>query len=212
MYPTILTYHLILDEPYTKFVNLFVKVSDFESQLKQLCDAGYSFLFADEFGKVTSKSVILTFDDGYQDNYTNLFPLLKKYNAKATVFMISASIDTKNYLKSEQIREMAASGLVQFGSHTVSHRDLQTLSKEEQREQLANSKAALQALTGQQINALCYPAGSYDSATLALAAEYYSFGYTTHRGKYSGENVFELPRIAVQRGMGAGQLLRTLEK
>lgn len=210
MYPTILTYHLILDEPYTQFTNLFVKVSDFESQLQKLCDAGYSFLFADEFGEVGGKSVILTFDDGYEDNYTNMFPLLKKYNVKATVFMITSSIDVEGYLTSDQIREMAASGLVQFGSHTVAHRDLRGLGEEEQREELASSKAVIQGLTGQEVNCICYPAGGYNSTTVALASEYYNFGFTTHRGKYNGEDKFELPRIAVQRGMSADGLMWTL--
>lgn len=209
-YPTILTYHLILDEPYTQFTNLFVKVSDFESQLQNLNAAGYNYLFADEFGEVTSKSVIITFDDGYEDNYTNMLPLLKKYNARATVFLIAYKIDKPGYLSSAQIKEMADSGLVRFGSHTSSHYDLRTIGEAQLRDELGGSKNIISSLTGQDINCVCYPAGGYNSTTLALAAEYYSYGFTTHPGKYAGEAMLELPRIAVQRGMTGTGLLWTL--
>lgn len=210
MYPTILTYHLILDEPYTQFTNLFVRVSDFEDQLKNLSSGGYSFLFADQFGKVDGKSVILTFDDGYEDNYTNMFPLIKKYNARATVFLIAYKIDKPGYLSSDQIKEMAASGLVRFGSHTSSHFDLRNLGESELRDELGGSKSIISSLTGQDINCICYPAGGYNSTTLALAKEYYSYGFTTNSGKYAGEDILELPRIAVQRGMTGSGLLWTV--
>lgn len=209
-YPTILTYHLILDEPYTQFTNLFVPVADFESQLKNLNSAGYKYLFADQFGEVSEKSVILTFDDGYEDNYTNMFPLLKKYNARATVFMIAYKINTKGYLTSDQIKEMADSGLVQFGSHTSSHYDLRGMGTDKLREELGGSKSMLSNLTGQSVNCICYPAGGYDSATLAVAKEYYKFGFTTHSGRYKGEDMLELPRVAVQRGTTGQGLLWTL--
>ncbi len=74
MPPKVLMYHLILETPYNANTGLFVRPSDFEDQIRCLLEAGYTFLFADEFTWLTQKSVILTFDDGYRDNYTELFP------------------------------------------------------------------------------------------------------------------------------------------
>ena len=67
------------------------------------------------------KPVILTFDDGYDDNYTELFPLLQKYNAKATIFVIPKAIGTPHKMTAEQIYELSRSGLVSIQSHTYSH-------------------------------------------------------------------------------------------
>ncbi|MGN1083241.1 MAG: polysaccharide deacetylase family protein [Candidatus Avispirillum sp.] len=207
LYPTVLTYHLIYDEPFTEYTNLFVRTADFEDQLRAMTDAGYTFLFADSFGGCATKSVILTFDDGYEDNYTNMFPLLKRYNARATVFMITDKIDMPGYLTSDQIREMADSGLVRFGSHTVSHSDLRSLGGDRLRRELSDSKQIIENLTGQEVNCVCYPAGGYSAAALAEAANYYSFGFTTRSGKYSGEGALEIPRIAVRRGVNGQSLL-----
>ena len=207
LYPTVLTYHLIYDEPFTEYTNLFVRTADFEDQLRAMTDAGYTFLFADSFGGCATKSVILTFDDGYEDNYTNMFPLLKKYGARATVFMITDKIDMPGYLTSDQIREMADSGLVRFGSHTVSHSDLRSLGGDRLRRELSDSKQIIENLTGQEVRCVCYPAGGYSAAALAEAANYYSFGFTTHSGKYSGEGALEIPRIAVRRGVNGQSLL-----
>ncbi len=207
LYPTVLTYHLIYDEPFTQYTNLFVRTADFEDQLRAMTDAGYTFLFADSFGGCATKSVILTFDDGYEDNYTNMFPLLKKYGARATVFMITDKIDMPGYLTSDQIREMADSGLVRFGSHTVSHSDLRSLGGDRLRRELSDSKQIIENLTEQEVRCVCYPAGGYSAAALAEAANYYSFGFTTHSGKYSGEGALEIPRIAVRRGVNGQSLL-----
>ena len=69
----------------------------------------------------------LTLDDGYEDNYTNLFPLLKKYQAKATISVVTGSIGQPGILTADQIREMSDSGLVEFASHTVTHPHLTSL-------------------------------------------------------------------------------------
>ena len=55
----------------------------------------------------TKKPVILTFDDGYDDNYTELFPLLQKYNAKATIFVIPKAIGTPHKMTAEQVQELS---------------------------------------------------------------------------------------------------------
>ena len=136
-----------------------------------------------------------------------MFPLLKKYGARATVFMITDKIDKPGYLTSDQIREMADSGLVRFGSHTVSHSDLRSLGGDRLRRELSDSKQIIENLTGQEVNCVCYPAGGYSAAALAEAANYYSFGFTTRSGKYSGESALEIPRIAVRRGVNGQSLL-----
>lgn len=200
--PVCLMYHSIYENPYSSLTGLFVRPSEFEDHLKTLDSLGYSYLFADEFQPTDSPSVILTFDDGYSDNYTDMFPILKKYNAKATIFMVAGSIDCKGYLTSEQIKEMADSGLVRFASHTYSHQNLTSMSEKTIREEFESSKQILAELTGYETNAICYPAGNVNEEVALIAEEYFYFGYTTVNSSYTGDcDPLQIPRLRVSRGM-----------
>ena len=118
-FPAVVMYHLIMETPYNNNETLFVRPGDFEAQLQALTEAGYDFLFANDYNKTAGNSIILTFDDGYLDNYTTMFPLLKKYSAKATVFLISDMIGHPEYMNEAQIKEMADSGLVKFDKNSL---------------------------------------------------------------------------------------------
>lgn len=209
--PAALMYHLILEEPYTELTNLFVRPSEFEDHLQKLCAADCVFLFADEYARTDRKSIILTFDDGYEDNYTQMFPILKKYNAKATVFMITSKINTPGYLTEDMIREMAASGLVQFGSHTHTHPSLTSLSKEDLEWQFTESGQILYNLTGRYPRAVCYPGGTVNDFVMKEASQFYQFGYTTHNSAdTSGCDPLALSRVRVSRGMSGNAVLSRL--
>lgn len=207
-YPAVLMYHLILDEPYTDLTNLFVPPSDFADHLKSLKEAGYTFLFASEFGKYEEKTVIITLDDGYEDNCTNLLPLLEEYDAKATVFMIADKIDKPRYMSSDMLKKIADSGHVEIGSHTVYHNDLSYLDEDGIRRELSDSQRILREKTGQEIRAVAYPAGGFNDTVSSIAAEYYDVAFTTKYGYFEdGGNRLEIPRFAVYRGvMGEGLL------
>lgn len=129
--------------------------------------------------------VLLTFDDGYSDAYTALFPLLQKHNAKAVIFLITDKIGTPGYLTWAQIDEMQKSGWVSFGSHGVSHRRLRSLSDEEIRAELVNSKKRLEEKLGRPVTAFCYPygAGGFDKRVRPLVFEAgYLFDFSTRKG------------------------------
>ncbi|MBR0303214.1 MAG: polysaccharide deacetylase family protein, partial [Clostridia bacterium] len=96
--PLGLMYHLILDEPYSALESLFVRPSELRGHIEALIDAGYTFIFADEYDYYDGKTVIMSFDDGYIDNYTEMFPIIKEYNVKVTVFMITNYINCPEYL------------------------------------------------------------------------------------------------------------------
>lgn len=209
--PSALMYHLILEQPYTELTNLFVRPSEFEDHLQKLCAADCMFLFADEYAMTEKRSIILTFDDGYEDNYTQMFPILKKYGAKATVFMITSKINTPGYLTEDMIREMAASGLVRFESHTHTHPSLTSLSAEDLAWQFAESGRILSSLTGRNPRAICYPGGTVNDFVIREAAKCYSFGYTTHNSPDTSDcDPLALSRVRVSRGMSGGAVLSRL--
>ena len=204
--PKAMMYHLIMETPYNDLEALFVRPSDFDSQLRYLTDNGYGFMFADEWQIADRPTVILTFDDGYVDNYTDMFPILKKYGAKATVFLITDLIGTSGYLSEEQIREMASSGLVSFQSHTVSHPDLSYQTEATLRYQFSESVRIIEGLTGRTVRALAYPAGSFNDLVLSVASDYFSFCYTT-KSPYSVKDYspYTIPRYYIARDMTDAQ-------
>lgn len=209
--PISLMYHSINETPFTSLTGLFVRPSEFEDHLKTLDSLGYTYIFADEFACSDTPSVMLTFDDGYTDNYTDMFPILKKYNAKATIFMVTSAIDCPGYLTSEQIKEMADSGLVRFASHTHNHRSLTSMSEADIRAEFEQSKQILAELTGYETNAICYPGGSVSDAITLIAEEYFYFGYTTVNSSYTFDcDPMLIPRIRVSRGMTGKSLAARL--
>ena len=198
--PTLM-YHVVSNN--TWGINeLFVKPSEMERQLKYLNDNGYTTITFEDLSRLDEikKPVLLTFDDGYRDNYEELFPLLKKYNAKATIFMITGKLSKNHYLTPEMITEMVESGLVSVQSHTVSHPKLGEQKDTKQRQEMEDSRLQLARLTKRVPFVLCYPSGSYNNATRSIGAEYYSFGIKMNGGLYkTGVNPFLIPRYYVSR-------------
>lgn len=175
----VLMYHKIGDHPPgSKLKKLWVSAADFRRQLQYLKDHGYAAIdFRDwrdaEKGvkPLPEKPVMITFDDGYMNNYDVAFPLLKEFGMKGCVFLVYETMEKHNawhdpatepWLKMltwAQIREMQDSGLVEFGSHTMRHRNLAELPPEEVRWELTESKARLEEKLGRELVGFAYPYG-----------------------------------------------------
>ena len=146
------------------------------------------------------KPVILTFDDGYDDNYTVLYPLLEKYQTKATIFVIGNAMGSTHKMTQEQVYEMAASGLVSIQSHTYTHGNLSAMDEPALRQEMELSNAALAAATGQIPYVLCYPEGKYSHLTMDVAKDYYTFALRMDGWTYqTGMDPYQVPRSFVSR-------------
>jgi peptidoglycan/xylan/chitin deacetylase (PgdA/CDA1 family) len=139
----------------------------------------------------------LTFDDGYRDFYTDAYPLLKKYKIKSTLYMISGYIGRNDFLTQKQLREIAASGLVEIGSHTVSHISLAKATPAQSRLQIFESKRALETQIGTPVATFAYPFGAYTSQSALLVKEAsYSAAVSTRNGWQQAESdLFALYRV-----------------
>lgn len=197
----ILMYHAVGDEPWG-IADLFVSPSSLEKQLLYLQENGYTTITFEDMDRLheIEKPVMLTFDDGYDDNYTLLLPLLKKYNAKATVFVITGEIGNKYYLTEEQIKEMSDSGLISIQSHTVTHPFLSDLGEEQLESELLDSKKTLARITGKEPFVLCYPTGKHSSLSREKTAEHYQFGLLMNGGTWTTDSdIFRIPRSYISR-------------
>lgn len=200
----VICYHSINKDPSGKSP-IIISTEKFRQHLKTIKDNGYTTLTMTQFNDyilgdkpVPEKSVLLTFDDGYMDNYTNAFPILKEFNMNATIFVISSYLDGKEYLSPSNVKEMSDYG-IDIESHTVSHGRLSELSYEQQLSELKNSKEALEKLTGKTVVSIAYPEGKYnDDTTKAVLDAGYSMGFTIDRGYVGiGDNAAKLNRMCV---------------
>lgn len=187
--------------------DLTVSPENFERQVCHLIQSGFQIVRLSEiedavvnkrpFGKLM---VAITFDDGYVDNYEKAFPILKRYNVLATIFLVTATVGTKRHLSWEQVREMKRFG-IDFGSHGVRHLDLTRLKLPQLDFELRASKAQIEKQINDEVTALAYPAGEYNSFVIERVK---AAGYKTAWRKSGGAlvptdnlNLFALPRLRV---------------
>ncbi len=177
----ILMYHYVeyvTDERDTIRKSLALTPHVFEKQLQTLVNDGYTFITTkdladvlDEKAKLPAKPIILTFDDGYGDFYTDVFPLLKKHNVKAVTYIVPGVLDKLNYMTSSQAAEVAKSDLVEIGAHTVHHAWLKGMGKEQATYEIGESKKMLEANYGKPVVSFAYPYGAFDSQAADIAKQ-----------------------------------------
>ncbi|HXH61948.1 MAG TPA: polysaccharide deacetylase family protein [Fimbriimonadaceae bacterium] len=185
--------------------DLTVDPTDFEQQVAYLAEQGYTFLFAREVSQAVRehrplplKSVAITLDDGYLDNFQHAYPILKKYGAKATVFVVTNNLTRPDRLHPEHLTAMSGPN-VWFGSHTVHHYDLTKLNDATLEFELVESKRVLSSLLHEDVTSIAYPAGAYDDHVVQYAL---NAGYTSGWMKGGGmvtpdEDLMLLPRVRV---------------
>jgi peptidoglycan/xylan/chitin deacetylase (PgdA/CDA1 family) len=211
----ILCYHRLVerDDAYGP-ANIHLAVEKFEAQLQYLQAHGYRTmhfrdLSATEVFTPSHKRVILTFDDGYEDNYRLLLPLLRKYDAKAVVYLVSdrernvwdaeRGEPSLRLLSAAERREMLDSGLIEFGAHTATHADLSTVPPDAAAEEIRASKDALEATLGVPIETLAYPYGRLSPAAKAAAADAgFRYALATNSGPLAiHDDPYHVRRIVV---------------
>lgn len=199
----ILMYHYIRIAPEgdTLGQNLSVTPANFASQMKWLKDNDYNTLklvdLADPDKKAISKiiydkkkPIVITFDDGYEDAYTNAWSTLKENDFTGTFFIIRNFVGQEEYMNQSQIDILSNAGM-EIGSHTLSHPSLEKLSIADQRAQIFGSKDTAETF--------CYPSGKYNDITITLLKEAsYLVAVTTNPGIANQDsNLFELPRVRI---------------
>ncbi len=199
----ILMYHAVRDE---RNDTLSVSPENFSRQMAFLRKSGYSVIslgtLVEEIKKgntFISKTVVITFDDGYEDNYVNAFPVLAKYNMPAIIFLITGYIDGQGYLNRDQILLMSKNN-VEFGGHTrndiylPSEKNLLCLWDE-----IAGSKEDIEKVTGEETEYFCYPVGGFnDEIKETVKKAGYKGACATNRGfDKPNRDVYELNRIKI---------------
>lgn len=209
---SILAYHSVAIN------NVFftVKPENFSRQLDIIKNSKLSVIKLSELvfklksGQDIKNCVCLTFDDGYKDNFTNVFPVLNKYNFPATIFLITGRIGQTSIasdgtifemLNPGEIKKMHESGLVEFFPHTRNHPKLTELELNTAIEEIENSYNDLVSLVGETKKILAYPKGRYNNNHIEyLKNNNWLAAVSTQDGLILGsENIYFLKRNSVDR-------------
>lgn len=200
-WPRLLMYHSIENEAAT---GMNTPPAKFDAQLASLKKQGYVFYTVSELLTSTqAKAIAITFDDGFANNYHQAFPILKKYQAKATIYL-APNITTIDKLTPEQIREMQASGLIEFGAHSMTHLNLLQAPTGIAQAEIVSSKQQVEALTGVACHSFAYPFGRFGVETIELVkAAGFSSAVTTKKKIIARltTQAFTIPRISTHGAM-----------
>lgn len=218
---SILMYHQVGD--FTSPANhrsTFCHIRRFKNQMGYLKRMKYKVISLQDamdglFGgkMLTEHSVVLTFDDGYQNFMTHAFPVLRQHDFPASVFLVAGLLDgyakwlsddgrpAPKLLERSILPELRSGG-ISFGSHTMTHPFLTRLGHDRLREEIRTSKAVLEDLLEQDIAHFCYPDGDFNDEVVAeVRAAGYTTGLTCIRGSATPyDDPLLLPRKAISFG------------
>ena len=181
----------------------WVSPQNFEWQMAYLKKHGYRVIRLAELVEaieadkpLPKKSAVITFDDGYENNFTQAYPILRKYGFPAIIFVASDKVNTEQYLTWEQIKEMVAGG-IDIGSHTRTEAYLPDLLVERQRNEIKASKDILEENLEIPVEYFAYPIGGFSESIKEMVREAgYKAACATNRGyDRFNKDVYELNRI-----------------
>lgn len=221
--PILMYHYLSTPPPGADAIRRDLSVSPelFESHLAYLRQAGYQTISFEDLiyalsqeGELPNNAIIITFDDGYRDNYVNAFPLLRKYGYTATFFVFTQPIDTYNvdYLTWEMVIEMHQAGM-EFGSHSYRHSDLSNKDVDFLVYEILGSKEAIEERIQEPVRFFSYPAGRYDDLTIRVLESAHFWGAVTTRwgAEHSHDTRFEMARIRVRGSDTVDDLVEKLD-
>ncbi len=214
----ILTYHHVAPVPPAgdEHGGLYVAPAHFAAQMTWLARQGYYVATLDEVRadllggeRLPRKSVAVTFDDGWADNYTHAFPVLQQHGFPATIFLTAGKIGdspadpgggdpARRHLTPAEIIEMTEAG-IEFGSHTCGHVRLAEIEPEQCEQELVESKRLIEKIVGAPIGWLSYPHGSFSRAVIqaAIRARYVGAVSTIRDNRAAYDQLYFLPRVMI---------------
>ena len=202
----VLMYHSIDNNDHT--TKLSVSPESFARQMEFLSKNHYNVVGLEKIAvymqkkeKMPPRTVAITFDDGFMNNYEYAYPVLKRHSLPATIFMIVDKIDHPGWLSWKELKEMSDSGVITIGSHTKSHPWLTSTDDRVLKYELEESKKILENGLGRPVNFLCYPFGMYDDRVKKAAKDAgYLCAVTTDPGRFkTNSDIYAIKRVRISR-------------
>jgi len=205
----VVMYHRVAIRPLPNDGGRVLPTPEFEDQLRYLHDEGYTTLFASDYLAIAAgrrpcpaRPIMLTFDDGYDDNLFEAYPLLRRYGMKATFFVIVDSVGMPGHMSWDDLARISTD-YVELGAHTMSHAALAGASARRLDSEVGLCRVAIAYhLAGRDVTSFAFPFGSHDDeAVAAVRAAGFTVAFTTERGLNDWhDEPLRLRRVAVARG------------
>ena len=201
----VLNYHQVNDKFKTV---LTMTPKNFDAQMKYLHDHDYHSISQAEFnaymsgeGDLPDRPVMITFDDGYVDNYEHAYPIMKKYGYRGTIFLIMNLMNKPGYLTWDMVKKMSDDGM-EFGSHTLSHKPLTSFDEAGLRHELRDSKTYIEKKTGKPCTFIAFPEGKFNDQVMEeTKAAGYKYAFTVETGRdFPWDDHYDLDRVAMFEG------------
>ncbi len=215
--PVLMYHSIIKDKSDAGKHNIYVTEENLRKQLQYLKKNDYQTItFRDiKEGKIKDfyKKIILTFDDGYEDNYTLLFPLLKEFDFTAVIYLVTQKTyntwgvaegePKKNFLSKEQIMEMDNYG-IEMGGHTRTHRSLKDIPASELVNEIKGCKEDIEKMISNKVVSFAYPFGALNDEVKQVVKESgIDYGIATKSGPIDlNEDPFQIRRINISTSTG----------
>ncbi|MGL6115432.1 MAG: polysaccharide deacetylase family protein [Cetobacterium sp.] len=198
-------------------IKLFVEKSTLKLHFYILKFFGYKSITFKDLDKIDSenrnkeKYIIITVDDGYRDNYEILYPLLKKFNMKAVIFIVTGVNYNKwtvemgekkfDLMTKEMLKEMHKSGHVEFGGHTLTHPSMTSLDDERLYIEISENKRDLEEILEEEVITFAYPYG-HNSLRVQKMVEKCGYKYSVSTDTGTGiidDNKYDIRRTAIDK-------------
>ncbi len=210
--PVLLYHRIVNKDSIIGKHKIYVFAKNFRKQMKYLKDNGYQTITFYDIKKNPEmdlyKKVIITFDDGYVDNYELAFPILKEYGLKALIYLVTKINHNAwgvkegepkiDMMHAEQVKEMSDYG-IEMGGHTQNHVNLLQLDSDEQLIEIKGSKEDVEAITKKEAISFAYPFGGIDENIKLITKQAgFDFAVSTNTGpKQFGDDLFQIRRIEI---------------
>ena len=198
---TALCYHEVTPDRENDCMN--VKPEIFRRHIREFKEAGYVFIhvgdlqnYASGLAPLPAKALLISFDDGYADNYNYAYPVLREEQVPGTFFVVSSTIGKENRMTAAQLREMQANGM-KIGSHTANHVNLTDMGANEIDFELRSSKETLEKILGKPVCALAYPGGKVNDTVSDKAKSCYEMAFVATVRPETKQTMYTLQRYGV---------------
>lgn len=220
-FPAVVMYHRVdawsPGDPISQ--RLTVSPAQFANELNDIRRIGLRTIGIDELAQDAAaqrspdRAILLTFDDGYSDQFHYAFPILQRFGDRATFFINTATIGTPRHLTWREVQIMSAAGM-SIECHGVDHVDLASLSVVHQIDEIDRCERVLQERLGGPPRAFAYPSGDFDSNTVEIERQAgILFGFTTDpRFQWNRQSPYQIVRVRVTSGMSDELFVGRLER
>jgi len=179
----------------------------FEGHMRYLADKCHVISIKQAFDILSGNKVlvsdkptfVITFDDGYLNNYNVAYPILSKYNLKFTIFLTTGFIDKDNhtFMSWNHVKEMSNDSLVTFGAHSQSHANLCSLEDKDKAMEIVNSRREIESKINKRVDYFAYPSGGFDDFSLSLVDQNYLAGFKDRTDGNWDEDSKKIGRISI---------------